>query len=184
MAAPKGHKGRRRTHTPSAEQIDQERKVLELRRAGVTLPQIATQLNTTTATASRTLKRALARTLQEPAQELRDLEADRLDRLQVAVWAQAMRGDLGAVDRVLKVMERRTELLGLDHKHGALDRALALEADKVRLMAAAFGRALDQLNLTDEQRTQAAQTLIEELRTATSDDDVLELTVTPESEPT
>jgi len=45
---------------------------------------------------------------------LRALELLRLDELLNALWDTAIAGDLKAVDRVLKVMERRAKLLGLD----------------------------------------------------------------------
>jgi hypothetical protein len=41
-------------------------------------------------------------------------ELDRLDRLTAAVSTAAFAGDLGAVDRLLKISESRRRLLGLD----------------------------------------------------------------------
>ena len=35
--------------------------------------------------------------------------------LQMAAWPLAVDGQVGAIERVLKVMERRAKLLGLDH---------------------------------------------------------------------
>jgi hypothetical protein len=57
---------------------------------------------------------ALKATLQEPADELRKMELERLDRLLLAVWGQAAKGNQGGIDRALKIMERRAKLLGLD----------------------------------------------------------------------
>lgn len=105
----------RQARTPTADVIERERRVLELRRAGVSFDLIATQVGyRDRGAAYKAYKRALARTLQQPAAELRDLEVDRLDRLLTAVWPKALRGDLAAVDRVLRVAERRARLLGLD----------------------------------------------------------------------
>jgi acyl carrier protein phosphodiesterase len=42
------------------------------------------------------------------------IEAARLDDLQRVMWEQAAMGDRRAVDTVLKIMERRAKLLGLD----------------------------------------------------------------------
>lgn len=42
------------------------------------------------------------------------MELDRLDRLQRAVWPTAMTGDVRSVEAVLKVIDKRTKLLGLD----------------------------------------------------------------------
>lgn len=50
----------------------------------------------------------------EDAQAVRQMEAERLDELLRGLWTKAKRGDPAAVDRVLKIMERRAKLLGLD----------------------------------------------------------------------
>ena len=46
--------------------------------------------------------------------QLRIVEAARLDRLFYIVYRLALRGDLPAIDRALRLMERRARLLGLD----------------------------------------------------------------------
>lgn len=159
-------------YIPSAEVIAREQHVLELRRAGVTFDRIAEECGISDrSTAHKIYKRAMARTLQEPAAEIRHLESDRLDRLQVAVWTRALRGDLSAVDRVLRIMERRSRLLGLDHSDGIAERALELEAGKVRLVALAVGRMFDALELTEEQRQQGTAVLLAELRAAEGEAD-------------
>jgi hypothetical protein len=60
------------------------------------------------------VSRALAATIEQPAQELRQLEAERLDAMTAALWPRAMDGDLRATDRILGIMDRRARLLGLD----------------------------------------------------------------------
>jgi hypothetical protein len=52
--------------------------------------------------------------VQEPAEELRTMEVARLDQMLLGLWPKAIKGDTWAVDRVLKIMERRAALLGLD----------------------------------------------------------------------
>lgn len=42
------------------------------------------------------------------------LELQRLDALQAALWNEAASGNVAAVDRVLRIMERRARLLNLD----------------------------------------------------------------------
>jgi hypothetical protein len=61
---------------------------------------------------------ALQQALQEPAQEVRQIELARLDRLHMAHWPQALGGSADATDRVLKIMDRRARLLGLDQVAG------------------------------------------------------------------
>jgi transposase-like protein len=94
---------------------DRQRKALEARKAGATYDQIARQLDyASTASAYKAVKVALRKTLQEPADELRTLELTRLDALLIPVWSQAMKGSLPAIDRAIRIMERRAKLLGLD----------------------------------------------------------------------
>lgn len=100
---------------PDPEVIDREVRVLELRRAGLTWANIADQVGYADPTgAYAAYKRAVKRVLKEPVQEVLDQELDRLDRLQVAVWPRAMKGDDRAINTILRLMERRAKLLGLD----------------------------------------------------------------------
>lgn len=45
---------------------------------------------------------------------LRAEELSRLNRMLEGLWSSARKGDVHAVDRVLKISERRAKLLGLD----------------------------------------------------------------------
>lgn len=100
---------------PSPELVDKEIRVLDLRRAGFTWQRIAEQVGYADHTgAYAAYKRAIKRTMQQPADELREQEIDRLDRLQVAVWPAAMKGDTKAILTIIRLMERRAKLLGLD----------------------------------------------------------------------
>lgn len=94
----------------SEQNIDPElaRKVLEMRRAGVGFDLIAERLDLTPRSAKAIFDKALGTYDKD---YLAALEADRLDRLHVAVWPAAARGDLAAVDRVLRIGERREKVL-------------------------------------------------------------------------
>jgi len=103
----------RRKNDPAV--IEKERKVLEMRLAGITFELIAKQVGFASAGACyNAYKRALVRTLQEPADAVREAEIARLDRLMQGVWTQALRGETRSVDAVLRIMDRRARLLGLD----------------------------------------------------------------------
>lgn len=52
--------------------------------------------------------------IKEDAREIIDLEIERLDRLFLAMYNQAVKGDQGAVGSCLRIMERRSKMLGLD----------------------------------------------------------------------
>jgi hypothetical protein len=90
-------------------------RALELRKAGVYYDQIAKELGYKGHQgAYKAVMSALQRTLQEPADELRRMEIARLDSLFFEVYRSARQGSLPAIDRALKIMERRARLLGLD----------------------------------------------------------------------
>lgn len=101
---------------PSESVLDLERRVVELKRAGHTYQEIAEQVGYADRSAARrTYFRALHRDLKEAADEMRQVENDRLDRLQRAHWNQAVEyGDEKAAAIVLKIMDRRARLNGLD----------------------------------------------------------------------
>jgi hypothetical protein len=59
-------------------------------------------------------KRALTRHPVAAIEEHRELELDRLDNLQRTYWQPAVAGNLRAADFVLRVIDKRAKLLGLD----------------------------------------------------------------------
>jgi hypothetical protein len=90
---------------------------LELRKAGASVRAIADQLGAGKTTIARDLQRALADLLAVEVasmDELRALELARLDAALVAIWPKVRAGDLLAVDRLVRLSKRRSELLGLD----------------------------------------------------------------------
>lgn len=93
-------------------------KAITLRLAGADYDTIAARLGYSgRAAACKDITRALAVAMADlgrSADELRELELTRLDRLQAAAWAAAVGGDLRAIDTVLRVVDRRCRLLGLD----------------------------------------------------------------------
>jgi hypothetical protein len=106
-----------RTGAAAATTAKSEEQVLDLRRSGASYRQIAAMLQMSVGNAHKLVKRGLNRHLDkcsELANEIRTLELDRLDALQCSIWAQAEKGRVQAIDRVLKIMERRASLLGLD----------------------------------------------------------------------
>lgn len=52
----------------------------------------------------------------EAVEDHRALELARLDALQVPLWEKAMNGDVKAAGMVLKIIETRSRLLGLDQQ--------------------------------------------------------------------
>ena len=102
--------------------VERQRAALELRKTGATYQEIADQLRYQGSSgAYKSVMSALKRTLQEPARDVRLLELIRLDDLYAAVYQMIQQSiedseplPLIAVDRCLKIMDRRAKLLGLD----------------------------------------------------------------------
>lgn len=99
---------------PTKQRAERIAKVLDLRAAGATYEEIARALNISLTQAHKDATLGLELTLKEPADSLRTLELRRLDRLQRAYWRAALEGDKQAADRVIRIMEHRAKLLGLD----------------------------------------------------------------------
>lgn len=103
-------------------------KALQLRLAGVQYQTIADTLGyADRAAACKDITRALdmhTREAQQSADTLRTAEVMRLDTLQESLWSAALDGDVKSVDVVLKVIDRRIKLLGLDQAQKMIDSAV------------------------------------------------------------
>jgi hypothetical protein len=119
---------------------DQQRKLeiskrrhqaLQMRIAGVSPTLIAERLGYSSPQAASTdVTRALqkaAKQEQMAAEHLLHLELDRLDRMMAAVWPKVLKGEVNAVETCLKIINKRSSLLGLDliNRNGAADADMA-----------------------------------------------------------
>lgn len=114
--------------TPGKKLLIEERRkaVADKRKSGMTMREIADELllddrfndvGVSLGTVHSDLDVILARFRKDQLQAHSDmiiLEVARLDAILRAIWPQAMEGKLKAVDRVLRIAERRAKLLGLD----------------------------------------------------------------------
>jgi hypothetical protein len=94
-----------------------DRKILAYRTAGLSMAAIAPLVGMKSGSSVyKSLIRALDRLEREPAEALRRLEADRLDAMHQALWPLVVASppDIPAVLALIKIMERRAWLLGLD----------------------------------------------------------------------
>jgi len=116
MASKSGRgKGEAKTSTRMVEAKHRQQQALALRRAGATFADIADALGyANPSCAYKAVTTALAELPVADADALRQLEADRLDEMQVQVYRRALNGDPAAIDQVLRIMHRRARLLGLD----------------------------------------------------------------------
>jgi hypothetical protein len=95
--------------------LEREAEVLKLRRGGLTFDMIAERVGYKDPSgAHQAYVRACKRIIYSEVEELRKVEADRLDIAQAALWSKVLQGDVAAVNSFLRVMERRAKLFGLD----------------------------------------------------------------------
>lgn len=127
------------------EKLDPElaSQVLGLRRGGVSFDVIADRLNLTPEAAKALFHQAIS--AYDPEFQ-RALESDRLDRLHAAVWPKALKGELDAVDRILRLSERREKVAAVPklNEHSlreAFDRSAKTSEDLDRDVDAALVEA-------------------------------------------
>jgi hypothetical protein len=98
-------------------------RAVELRTEGWTYDAIADELGyASRATVYAIVRKALAAQEAGEAENLRDLETERLDRLQESLWGRAMAGDVAAVTQVRRIIEARVRLHGLSGREAEKQR--------------------------------------------------------------
>ena len=95
-------------------QAERRTQYVNLRKAGYTHEHIAAQFGVTRQAVCQGIQKALQAQQAESVGDLRALENERLDDLLRAIYQTAVQGDHGAIDRILRIMERRAKLWGLD----------------------------------------------------------------------
>lgn len=106
-----------RNSKSQAEIAEKRQKCLELRKCGGSFRYIAEQQNISLGLAHKYIADALSEInglIAQDAEQLRELELQRLDTATLAIAKLVRQGHLGAVDRWLRISERRSKLLGLD----------------------------------------------------------------------
>lgn len=99
-------------------------KVLALRVTGKSIRKIAAELNVSVGLIHKDLSAVFARTVastNETQRIERGLSLERLDKTIAVAWTQATKKPLEAVDRIVKIEQRRADLLGLDAPKVSID---------------------------------------------------------------
>ena len=95
--------------------LEKRKQALQLAIAGVDYQTIADRVGYNSRQAAHAaVKSALVETLRPPSDELRQMQLTRLDEMIKYLWSQVSKGNYNAVDRIIKIEERRAKLLGLD----------------------------------------------------------------------
>jgi hypothetical protein len=139
-------------------QTEDRRRMAQLRAAGATFRELGIEFGIDPTTAREHIIRLLDEVNYEAANELRTLEGERLDRLQRGIWADAIAGHVGKIDRVLKIMDQRARLFGLyapvlvdasfsaaqeaDARHTVADRVELIRQRRTAIEAASVDAAI------------------------------------------
>lgn len=111
-------RGRNRpSHPRRLAALERTKRALALRLAGHTIAAIARQLGCAASTAYEALQRGMIdfrADVERGADDLRTLEVARLDYLLTVLEKRLRAGDCKAIDRAIRIGERRAALLGLD----------------------------------------------------------------------
>ena len=154
-----------RNITPEPEQIERENKVLELRSQSFTWRAIADAVGYASgAGALKAYMRAIKRQQQEPVEAALFMELSRLDELQSTYWEPAVQGNMRAGEFVLKIMDRRAKLLGLDAPTKIQAEVVSYEGGAGSLDAEVdrIARIIDSTITLSEQQDQGEQVYMEE----------------------
>ena len=99
----------------------------------MTFDQIAQRVGYKNASGAKAAyKRAMIRTLQPVADELRETQIDRLETAVLAIWNKVLKGDLRAIDRLIAISRRESELLGMDAPKQAQLEVTTYDGDLLR----------------------------------------------------
>lgn len=117
---------------------ENRKKAVELRVQGASFAAIGRALGVSAMMAHKYITKELkelAIDTRESTDQLRQMELLRLDRMELALWDQAINDkEYGAVDRVLRIMERRAKLMGLDAPATINKNITITEQDRILLV--------------------------------------------------
>lgn len=103
------------TNAKAINRAERDNRALELRKSGETLQRIANACGYCSAShAQQAIVKKIREIPRQNAEDVRTIEMERLDRMFLALWKKVKEGDEGAIETSLKVMARRSKLMGLD----------------------------------------------------------------------
>jgi DNA-binding NarL/FixJ family response regulator len=102
---------------PKAQRTERIASAFELRKTGMSLREIAQRLSVSHETIRKDINEIAKQYFEEARESHREIVAMdllRLDEMTFGVWDKARSGDTKAIEAVLKIMERRAKMLGMD----------------------------------------------------------------------
>jgi predicted transcriptional regulator len=141
-------------------------QVARLALLGLTQQQIADRLGISQPRVSVLMKQAKEEWREHRTQAYDDLVNQEIAHYRLLLEALESGIEAGSwkhVETAIKLAERRSRLIGLDHSDRMEEARVRIEAAQLDLMSRAFTAALDAINANDDQRRLATQTLLKEL---------------------
>lgn len=89
-------------------------KVYELRTAGMSYNAISEKLSIPISTVRKDVQAFMDSIPRENAMELRDMELDKLNRMELALQKKLLSGSPQAINAAVRIMQHRAQLMGLD----------------------------------------------------------------------
>jgi hypothetical protein len=94
---------------------EKQRQALELRKAGATYRQIAESVGYRSASSAYTaVKKAFNEVIQEPVEEIRAMQVERVQHMILALWPAAQSGDPKSSEVLLKWIDKLDRLMGTE----------------------------------------------------------------------
>lgn len=129
--------GAREANTPvKLELLDKHMEWLELRRQGLTYQAIGDRFGVTKQAVWDAVNRRVQKVEFEHVDAYREYELELLGVIQEGIMQKCVDGDLQAIDRLLRLSERRSRLLGLDRPVSLAIFAQGQDAPEVEPMQA------------------------------------------------
>lgn len=97
----------------AARMVERRAEVYKLRTAGMSYPAIAKKMGVSPATIRNDVRKYLEYIPRESAIELRDMELDKLNRMELGLQDKALRGHTQSINAMVRIMQHRAELMGL-----------------------------------------------------------------------
>lgn len=140
--------------------------VAELTLLGFSPAKIAERLGATEASVRKDLEKVRIRWQENRKKSYTEFIEEELATQKMLMQALELgikQGSWKHVETALKITERRSKVIGLDHTDRMEQARVEIEAQQLDLITRAIERVMDALGMTDEQREIATTVLIQEL---------------------
>ena len=157
--------------TPDPDVLAKEAEVVKLRRGGLTWDLIAERVGYAFPSAAHAAyQRAAQRVVAEDIEAIRQVETERLDLAQSAIWGKVLQGDNPSIANLLRIMERRAKLLGLDQPTRIQAEVVTYDADSIDARLADIISAVNRTRQVDGETIRVAGELGEAEPVAAADE--------------